>query len=148
MGAALIVAGLVFVRYLWDDYRRAATMDSWVETPCRIVSSGIDDSELTQRGMTKYILEVEYRYEFEGERYLGDRVRRLPTESGHAKKIRNKLEKYPVGRETRCWVDPDDPASAVLKKESKAALYSIWFPGLFILGGAGMVLSAIFRHSR
>ena len=36
---------------------------------------------------------------------------------------------------------------AVLKKDTKAALFSIWFPCLFIVGGAGMILSALFRRN-
>jgi hypothetical protein len=44
-----------------------------------------------------------------------------------------------------CYVDPKSPDRAVLKRDTKAALYSIWFPCLFVIGGAGMILSALFR---
>ena len=50
-----------------------------------------------------------------------------------------------VGNETVCYLDPDAPELVVLKKDSKAALYTIWFPCLFIVGGAGMIFSALFR---
>jgi len=74
MGLSLIVVGSVFVNYLWSSYQRAAVMDSWVETPCTIQSFTVDDSELNQRGMPKYVVEVRYLYEFEGEDYIGDRL--------------------------------------------------------------------------
>ena len=41
------------------------------------------------------------------------------------------------------YFDPDDPQLSVLKRDTKASLYSIWFPFLFVVGGAGMVFSAV-----
>lgn len=147
MGLVLIVVPLMFVQYLWNSYQRATVMDDWAETPCRIVSSGLDDTEVNQKGFPKYILEVEYTYEFEGESYTGDRVRRLPVESGDLKKVGKKLEQYPANKSTTCWVDPENPGMAVLEKDTKGALYSIWFPFLFVIGGLGMIVSALFRKS-
>jgi hypothetical protein len=46
-----------------------------------------------------------------------------------------------------CWLDPDLPEMVVLKKDSKAALYTIWFPFLFIIGAVGMIYSALFRRT-
>ncbi|MEX2581052.1 MAG: DUF3592 domain-containing protein [Verrucomicrobiales bacterium] len=148
LGLFLVLAGTLSARYLWNTYERASQMDDWVATPCEIVSADIDDSRLNQRGLVKYGLDVVYRYEFDGNTYTGDRVRRLPVESSDPKKAARKLEKYPAGSETVCYVDPDRPVAAVLEKDSKASLYSIWFPGLFIVGGIGMILSALFRKSR
>lgn len=147
MGLVLVLVGGIFVQYLWNAYQRATVMDDWVETPCEIISSGLDDTEVNQKGFPKYILEVEYTYQFEGQSYTGDKARRLPTESSDLKKVGKKLEQYPAGKNTACWVDPDNPEMAVLKKDSKAPLYSIWFPGLFVIGGLGMILTAIFKKS-
>lgn len=147
MGLVLIGAGSLFVYYLWGSYERASTMDSWVETPCVITSMDVDDSELNQRGMTKYVMEVKYAYEFDGQSYSGDRIKRLPTEASDPRKLKRHIENYKAGTATVCYVDPESPASAVLKRDTKAALYSIWFPGLFIIGGGGMILSALFRRS-
>jgi len=144
MGLSLIVVGSVFVNYLWSSYQRAAVMDSWVETPCTIQSFTVDDSELNQRGMPKYVVEVRYLYEFEGEDYIGDRLKRLPTEASDPRKLADEIEDYPAGTETVCHVNPDSPDEAVLEKDTKAALYTIWFPCLFVVGGAGMILSALF----
>ena len=59
--------------------------------------------------------------------------------------LKGKLDAYPVGKETVCYVDPEDKSIAVLRKDTKAALYSIWFPCLFVIGGLGMIATAIFR---
>ena len=121
-------------------------MNDWVKTPCTIQTSEADDTTRNQRGDPKYILEITYHYEFDGTPYVGDRLKRLPVEGSDPRKVNLKLKEYPAGRETVCYVDPDEPDFAVLKKDSKAGLYSIWFPCLFIIGGAGIMLSALFRR--
>lgn len=146
MGLLLVVVGSVFVQYLWGSYERASRMDPWVETPCEIQSLTVDDTQQNQRGMPKYILEVRYRYVFEGSEYVGDRIRRLPTEASDPRKLGDKIEAYAAGTKTTCHVNPEDPSEAVLRKDTKGALYSIWFPCLFVVGGLGMILSALFRR--
>lgn len=145
---ALILIGVswALVLYLWRSYMRAAEMDAWVEAPCRIESISIDDTQRNQRGMPKYLLNVTYRYQWNGQDYLGNRLKRLPTEASDPKKLKKMIERYPVGTETVCWLDPDLAENVVLKKDSKAALYTIWFPFVFIIGGAGMIVSALFRR--
>jgi len=146
MGLTLVAASSILVDYLWKSYLRASEMDAWAEAPCRIESLAVDDTQLNQRGMPKYLLNLTYRYQWNGHDYLGDRLKRLPTEAGDPKKLNKWIEQYAVGTETLCWLDPDLPEMAVLRKDSKAALYTIWFPCLLIVGGAGMIVSALFRR--
>ncbi len=146
MGLVLIGVGSVFVSYLWGSYRRAALMDDWAEVPCRIESISVDDGEFNQRGMPKYVLRIAYRYEWRGHEYEGNRYKRLPTEASDPRKLKGILSRYTPGTEAVCHLDPDAPELVVLKKDSKAALYTLWFPCLFIVGGAGMILSALFRR--
>jgi len=147
MGLVLIGVGSIFVQYLWNSYSRAAKMDAWVEVPCEIVTMDVNDDELNQRGMPKYIFNVTYHYEFEGKPYTGTRLKQLSTEVSDPRKLKRSIAAYRPGTKTVCHVDPAAPKMAVLKKNTKAALYSIWFPCLFIVGGAGMILSALFRRN-
>ena len=91
MGLVLIGVGSIFVQYLWNSYSRAAKMDAWVEVPCRIVSMDVDDSELNQRGMPKYIFQVSYQYEFNGATYTGTRLKRLSTEVSDPRKLKKSI---------------------------------------------------------
>ena len=50
---------------------------------------------------------------------------------------------FPPGKMTTCRVNPRDPDFAVLKPDSLAPGYSIWFPGLFVVGGLGIALRAL-----
>lgn len=118
-------------------------MDSWVETPCVIEKSEVDDSGLNQHYGTKYALITSYRYQFGGEEFIGSKYKRIQPSSSHKEKITSKQEAYPVGSETVCFVDPENPSDAVLKKDSKGSIFSIWFPGLFVLGGIGIVISVL-----
>ena len=147
MGLILMSVGSIFVQYLWNTYARAAQMDGWVEVPCRIEALEVDDSELNQHGMPKYIFKVTYTYEFEGKPFTGNRLKLLSTEVSDPRKLKSSIEAYRVGTTTTCHLDPAAPEMAVLKKNSKAALYSIWFPFVFIIGGGGMIVSALFRRS-
>lgn len=49
---------------------------------------------------------------------------------------------------TMAFVNPTEPNFAVLKPDTKAAGYSIWFPLLFVVGGLGIVVRAIVRRAR
>ncbi len=147
MGLLLIGVGSIFVQYLWHAYLRAAEMDGWIAVPCEIVTMVVDDTERNQRGMTKYVLQVTYDYHYEGKTYTGDRFRRLSLTASDPRKLQGHMEDYAVGTKTVCHVDPAAPENSVIKKDSKAALYTIWFPCLFIVGGAGMIFSALFRRS-
>ncbi|MEM9281567.1 MAG: DUF3592 domain-containing protein [Verrucomicrobiota bacterium] len=146
LGTLLIIAGSIFVDYLWSSYQRAAIMDAWVKTPCVIETINIDDSQLNQRGVPKYLIEITYTYQFEGQDHTGDRMKRLPVEASDPRKVKAKLDGYEEGVETVCYVDPSNPDMAVLKKDSKAGLYSIWFPCLFVVGGLGIIVTALIRR--
>lgn len=147
MGTFLIIVASVLVQYLWHSYERAALMDGWAEVPCQITKLEVDDSLRNQRGMTKYLMIVAYDYQFDEQPFEGNKIKRLPTEASDPRKLKEQIETYAEGTETICYVNPENPSEAVLKKDSKAALYSIWFPFLFIIGGLGMIFSALFRKN-
>jgi hypothetical protein len=70
-------------------------------------------------------------------------VKRVEGRSSHKEGTEERLEQYPVGKEVTAYVNPADPEFAILEHSSKAALYSIWFPCLFMVGGVGMIISAL-----
>jgi hypothetical protein len=52
-----------------------------------------------------------------------------------------------MGMNTECFVDPQNPQLAILKPDSLAPGYSIWFPGLFMIAGLGITFNALI-HAR
>ena len=86
---------------------------------------------------------VLYRYDWEGESYDSERYRlRGSSWSSMPDKAEALVERYPRGSIAECRVNPDSPAEAVLRQESKAPGYSLWFPLLFLVGGLGILIGA------
>ena len=98
-------------------------------------------------GKTKeYCHKLVYEYQVEGESYRGERVKR--RENPYLKKeskILPSVERFIVGSKMEAFVNPDDFTEAVLEHETKAPGYSIWFPGLFLVGGLMVFFRAILK---
>jgi hypothetical protein len=62
-------------------------------------------------------------------------------------KAEEALSNYPTGRNLICFVNPNNPKEAVLEHGTKAGLYSIWFPLLFVAGGLGIFINMLLPHS-
>lgn len=143
MGLAIAAAGGFFLWFLWKNFDVATEMDPWVETPCQILAATVDDSQINQHFETVYEFQVSYRYEFDGETYLGEQVKSKELTSGVPKKLEKWQRRFVSGEASVCYVNPKDPEEAVLVRDTKASIYSLWFPGLFVVGGLGMALSAL-----
>lgn len=143
LGLALIVMGAVATGVLWRAYQRAEETRHWQATPAVITTSLLLTERPTHNSPPAYRAEIHYRYTSAGTAHTGTRVRRVEGRSSHKAGAEEKLARYPVGAPVTCYVDPADPAMAILEHSSRAALYSIWFPLLFIAGGMGMVISAL-----
>jgi len=57
--------------------------------------------------------------------------------------VQDLISKYSVNASVFCYVNPEKPSQAILSHDSKAAGYAIWFPGLFVIGGGGIMLGAL-----
>jgi hypothetical protein len=143
MGVVLMAIGGIFVQYLWNSYQRAITLDHWIPVSGEVLAAEVVEDGLNQRGMTKYLATVRYAYTYEGVRLEGDRLARLPVTASDPAKLAKRIKPYQVGDSTLLYINPSDPSESILKKDTKAALYSIWFPCLFVVGGAGIVVSAL-----
>ena len=87
--------------------------------------------------------EIRYAYEFNGRTFIGRNIKRVDGRSAHEERVRSTLAQYPAGLQTVCHVNPQSPWEAVLLHGTRAALYSIWFPLLFVAGGFGMIWNAL-----
>ena len=143
MGLFLALAGLTFTWVLWTAWQRAEETRRWTPLPCRIIASRLHQERPTPHSNPTYRAEVRYLFSFEGKEMTGTHIQRVDSASQHEDVAQKKLALYPVGTETLCYVNPQKPELTVLKHDTRAALYSIWFPGLFVLGGLGIVWNAL-----
>jgi hypothetical protein len=148
LGAVLAGLGAVFCWYLWSVYLKARAMDLWAAVPCRIIESRVDEVISVPGSPVTFRPAVVYRYEFEGKSHRSERIRRVAPQSGSRAKMDRLVAQFPAGSEATAHVNPIEPSEAVLIKDSKAAAYSLWFPGLFVVAGVGLVMAALRRRQR
>jgi len=146
LGAAIAAAGAVFVWLMWASFQRARTMDAWTSVPCVILESRLTEEILNPNTPVNYRPLIRYQYDADGRSFESTRVRRIETKSSRRPKMEALLAQFPPGTETTAWINPADPADAVLVRDKRTAIYSIWFPALFVVGGLGIALSSLIRN--
>lgn len=142
----LILAGATFTWVLFTAWQRAEETRTWTATPCRIISSKVTSERRSPNAEVEHRTEIRYSYSFDGHSLTGGRIKRVDAATVHKDNASKRLEEFPVGKETVCYVNPAHPEHAVLKHDTRAALYSMWFPLLFVVGGMGIVWGALRRR--
>lgn len=143
IGLALCFIASIFLWLMMRSYMRAREMTTWPQVDCLILSSEVEEKRIAENVAPDFRLAVLYRYQFQGKDYespLWSLRGSMPrTEKSAVEKL---VKQFPQGSQQNCWVNPRQPEIAVLKIDSRAAGYSLWFPGLFFLGGVGMIWGA------
>lgn len=93
---------------------------SWEEVPCEITSSQV-------AGRKTFWVDIEYRYEYSGQEYIGNRYSFFNQKSSGRQRKERVVQQYPVGRETVCYVNAEKPQESVLSREWNLSI--LW--GLF-----------------
>lgn len=109
-----------------------------------ILKSEVEERQIGENVEKDYRFDVLFGYEFEGERHTSDQY---GVRGSGWKKSREKVEaivkNYQVGDRVTCKVNPENTSMAILKVDTRAAGYSIWFPLLFVVGGIGLIIKAL-----
>lgn len=132
---------------LWLSYQRAEETRHWPSVPGIIVLAQVLSERPSPNSPVFHRAEIRYRYDFAGKSYTGSHVKRVEGPSAERGKADAIVKKYTPGMAVTCFVKPEDASFAVLEHSSRAGLYSIWFPFLFVAGGAGIAWSA-FREKK
>ena len=116
---------------------RILTARSWREVPCVVLSSrvvGHSDSD-----GTTYSVDILYSFAVDGRELKANRYSFMTGSSSGYDGRAAIVARYPPGRHSVCYVNPSDPADAVLTRD---ATPDIWFgllPLIFVaVGGGGM----------
>ena len=143
LGALTAALGLFFCGALWVGMRRATETRAWTETPCRIVEARVVEERPTPSSPVVHRAMVRYTYSFEGGEYEGHRARRVDGPAKDVKKAEAVVAAYPAGSEQRCWVNPAEPRMAILRHNTRAVGYTMWFPALFVVAGIGIMFGSV-----
>ena len=133
-----LLIGLFVVGWTgWDVLRWRGARD-WVETPATIKSADLEVHHGDDNDTYKAV--ARYTYEYGGTVHESDRVcvvDEADNIGSYQKDLARELEGYlRSGKPTVCYVDPDDPARAVLRRDLR--------PGVIALkGGMGLVFASV-----
>jgi len=143
LGLLLAAIGGLFVWVMAASALRAKETRNWPQVPCVILVSEIEERLHDPQSPIEYRHRVVFGYEWEGERLTSERFS-LRGSAWTSKRdvVFERSTAYAAGDGERCYVNPEDPAFAILEPDSMAPLYSIWFPGVFVLGGLVMAARA------
>lgn len=142
----LVIAGVggLFVWLMGMSYMRAVEQRDWPQVEGVVLSSEIEEYKHDEFSPMEYRMNILYGYEWQGERKTGERYGfRGNPKYNKRNKIAGMVETFPSGKKITVYVNPADKNFTILKTDSKAAGYSIWFPMLFVIGGLGIALRAI-----
>lgn len=144
IGFSLAIIGGLFVFLMARSYMRAKEMRNWPKAPCIILASELEERRHDPNSPIEYRHRVNFGYEWQGQRLLGEKttLRGNPWTNKH-QLAEKRIAEFPVGMNTECLVDPQNPQLAVLKPDSLAPGYSIWFPALFMIAGLGITFNAL-----
>lgn len=121
-------------------------MRSWPQVKCVILVSEIEERRHDEFSPAEFRQNLSYGYEWAEQSLIGTKVtlRENPW-SSKRELAEQRVEEFPKGQIMLCRINPTKPEIAVLKADSLAPGYSIWFPGLFVVGGLGIVVRTIRR---
>ena len=115
-----------------------------MEVQCTILDSRVDQRQIGSDVKAEYAFAITYGYSHDGKAFTSDRFSlRGSSWSSSRERSQRMVQKFPVGATRPCYVDPGEPSSSVLKLDSKAPGYSLWFPLIFIVGGVGVMIGAV-----
>ncbi|NNE93600.1 MAG: DUF3592 domain-containing protein [Verrucomicrobiales bacterium] len=140
----LVFAGMggVFLWFLGQEVWKEAETYSWTETTCQIES--IEIEVLENEKESPFLLKPTFSYEFEGQSYTGESYTRSPSKTDDYEKLALKRrDLLNADQATACWVNPEDPTEAVLKREEWFKGFIILFPLVFVVIGVSIMIGGV-----
>ena len=136
IGVALVLGGCA-AAWFYALKPLAQTLDArdWPTVPCLILSAEIEEHH-TDDGAT-WSFNIEYQYTWQNRSYVSDRYAFVPTPSGSRESAQRTVTAYLHDQNPLCYVNPEEPAQAVLKRGLHKGLFIALIP--FLLLGIGIL---------
>ncbi len=135
----------VFAGVFFQPLVQFADAGNWTTVPCQILFSEVEQ-HIGDESST-YAVHILYEYEHDGERYRSNRYSFFGGSSSGKQAKLNIIGRFPSGSNAVCYVNPEDPYTAVLDRSWQPSLLIALLPIAFaICGVAG--LAAMARRAR
>jgi hypothetical protein len=128
--------------------RVRAAIASWTKVPCTILSSNVDEHPGSGDEGTTYSVNVRYAYTVAGRRYESSRFNFFSVSTAGRDDNRAIVRRYSRGSTAACYVNPTDPADAVLEPNLGGRGWLLILPPAFVMLFGMVGLVATLRSGR
>ena len=111
---------------------------SWEKVPCTITQSEVVHND-------KYVFQVKYEYAYKDHIYSSDRYAFGKYSSDKYAKVNELASQYTSGSAVECYVDPDEPGSAVIKRPNLYVHTVIFLFPLIVISVSGCLIYFIWK---
>jgi hypothetical protein len=139
-----LAMGLFFLVVMARDFLGTTATYGWKEVPATILSSAVKEEKKRDEPFT---VAVSFRYQWEGRSYTSDRYQTSPYSKDDYSKVQGVIAGLPTGTVTVCYVDPQDPSQAVLRRKSLGMAFLLLLPLVFVAVGAGGIVGTWIQFS-
>ena len=108
-----LVGAAVLVLWFMPALSRSLASSKWTDTPCTVISSRVKSHK--DKDGTTYSVDVFYRYKVNGKEFKSNAYGHFGGSSSGYESKAKVIAKYPAGSQRVCYVNPENPAEAVLK---------------------------------
>ena len=140
--ALFFLAGAGFSLFFLAPAVKVLRAKSWPTTTCTILSSQVRTHPSDDGGPT-FSVDVLYTYAWGGRGYKSDRYQFLGGSSGGYQTKERIVRRLPPLTRVPCYVNPDQPAEAVLNRDFSSEYAIGLVPLLFVLVGLGGMIFAL-----
>jgi len=114
---------------------------NWIETPCRVLHAEVRSHDSDDG--TTYSVDILYEYTADGKVWRSNRYDFLGSSSSGRSGKQAVVDQYRAMPRPVCFVNPANPAEAVLVRKPTAKLLICLFPWVFFLIGAGGIVGVL-----
>lgn len=139
--AVFLLAGAGFSLFFVRPAVQVLKAKSWQATPCTVLSSQVRSH--SGEDSTTYSVDVLYTYTFGGGEYKSNRYQFLGGSSGGYSEKERIVRRLPPLTRTTCYVNPDEPAEAVMNRDFSPEYAFGLVPLLFVAVGLGGIIFAL-----
>ena len=139
----LILIAVLFQWLMLRSYLNAKNTREWPQAKAVVIRSSIEERHISGYP-PETRLSIRFKYSYKGEDYTSGNI--SPRGSKWSKEreaVVSLMADYPAGSTHDAWVNPESPDGAILKHDTKAAGYTLWFPAVIMVGGCGIVWGAL-----
>jgi hypothetical protein len=137
--------GMLFEVLLIREIARNVISRSWPQVSCTILESSVSDDSSQS---SPYRFAVKYQYIYQDKTWQSERYRLQNTNFSDYQAAQKLVNTYPIGAVAICYVNPQNPAEAILRHSSLGLAFFIFLPTVFVLIGGGGIYGTWFSKKK